>query len=72
MTGAASSPAAAIHAHRARLIRLRAGATAEALSAFAAALERGYPVNMLAHDPQLRAVRDDRRFKEMIGGGKRE
>lgn len=52
------------------LIRLRAGATAEALSAFAAALERGYSVKMLAQDPQLRAVRDDRRFMEIVGRGK--
>ncbi|MGK2925942.1 MAG: tetratricopeptide repeat protein [Lysobacterales bacterium] len=54
------------------LIRLRAGETDAALSAFEAALERGYPVNMLAHDPQLSAILDDRRFRGMVEREKAE
>jgi regulator of sirC expression with transglutaminase-like and TPR domain len=54
------------------LIRLRAGETAAALSAFETALERGYPVNMLAQDPQLSAVLDDRGFRRMVERGKRD
>ncbi|RPH97627.1 MAG: tetratricopeptide repeat protein, partial [Lysobacterales bacterium] len=52
------------------LIRLRAGETAEALADFGSALERGYPENMLASDPQLQAVRDDPGFQRMIERGK--
>lgn len=54
------------------LIRLRAGETAAALSAFEAALERGYPVNMLAQDPQLSAILDDSGFRRMVERGKRD
>lgn len=47
------------------LIRLRAGDPDGALSNFKAALDRGYPINLLAQDPQLESVRGDPRFESM-------
>ena len=47
------------------LIRLRAGDPEGALSDFETALEQGYPLNLLAQDPQLESVRGDTRFERM-------
>jgi tetratricopeptide (TPR) repeat protein/DNA-binding winged helix-turn-helix (wHTH) protein len=54
------------------LIRLRAGDPDGALADFEAALERGYPVNLLIRDPQLQPIRDDRGFQRMTGRHKGE
>jgi tetratricopeptide (TPR) repeat protein/TolB-like protein/DNA-binding winged helix-turn-helix (wHTH) protein len=47
------------------LIRLRAGDREVALQDFESALEQGYPLSLLAQDPQLEPLRDDPRFQGM-------
>jgi len=47
------------------LIRLRANDRDNALSDFEAALDLGYPVNLLAQDPQLEPLRGDPRFQHL-------
>ena len=47
------------------LIRMRAGERGDSLPDFEAALEKGYPVNLLAQDPQLEPLRGDPRFRRM-------
>jgi tetratricopeptide (TPR) repeat protein/TolB-like protein/DNA-binding winged helix-turn-helix (wHTH) protein len=48
------------------LIHARAGQTKPALDDFEAALEHGYPLKMLAQDPQLISLRDDERFRRLV------
>jgi len=48
------------------LIRLRAREPKRALDDFEAALERGYPIRLLAADPQLESLRDDPRFQGLV------
>lgn len=47
------------------LIRLRAGERGGSLPDFQAALEKGYPVILLAQDPQLEVLHGDPRFRRM-------
>jgi tetratricopeptide (TPR) repeat protein/DNA-binding winged helix-turn-helix (wHTH) protein len=51
------------------LIHVRAGQTGPALDDFGTALEHGYPVALLAQDPQLVSLRDDKRFRRLVGSG---
>ena len=48
------------------LIRLRSGDEDGALTEFEAAIEGGYPPNLLAGDPQLERIRSDRKFKRIF------
>lgn len=48
------------------LIHVRAGETEAALTDFETALEHGYPVKMLAQDPQLVSLRGDKRFRRLV------
>jgi tetratricopeptide (TPR) repeat protein/TolB-like protein/DNA-binding winged helix-turn-helix (wHTH) protein len=48
------------------LVHLRAGEAQAALGDFEKALEGGYPVQLLAGDPQLEALRGDSRFRRMV------
>jgi len=52
------------------LIRLRAGERENALSDFEAALGHGYPLSLLAQDPQLEPLRGDSRFQNMTAPAK--
>ena len=48
------------------LVHLRAGEAQAALGDFEKALEGGYPVQLLAGDPQLEALRSDSRFRRLV------
>lgn len=48
------------------LIRLRAGDSGAALDDFGSALERGYPLGLLAADPQLESLRGDPRLQRLV------
>jgi len=48
------------------LIRLRAGENEKSLDDFEVALEKGYPVKLLAADPQLEPIRGSRRFQRLV------
>ena len=48
------------------LIRLRAGDPDSALDDFQAALDQGYPINLLAQDPQLGPIRNTQRFRSLV------
>jgi tetratricopeptide (TPR) repeat protein/TolB-like protein/DNA-binding winged helix-turn-helix (wHTH) protein len=48
------------------LIRLRAGDSEAALDDFRTALEQGYPVGLLAADPQLESLRSDPRLQRLV------
>ena len=51
------------------LIHIRAKESEPALDEFEAALERGYPVALLAQDPQMVSLRGDRRFRRLVAAG---
>ena len=54
------------------LVHLRAGEAQAALGAFEKALEGGYAVQLLAGDPQLKALRDDSSFRRLVESGGNE
>jgi tetratricopeptide (TPR) repeat protein len=48
------------------LIRLRVEDHDSALGDFRAALAQGYPVNLLAQDPQLESIQNMQRFRNLV------
>ena len=51
------------------LVHLRAGEIEDALLEFEGALERGYPIRLLAGDPHLMVLRGDSRFQRVLASG---